>query len=456
MTQYAVCLDTPPGSGRTVGTISTYLNNNAVFNVMDFGATGNGTTDDTAAVQATINAASVNPGLQGGCVYLPPGVYKTTSALSVPQLVSVVGTSPEVTEIQPNNCNGFTFPVSGGAGPVKFGGFLIYGVGTISASIGINIPGDTTITGKVSGVEFFDLQINGFLTGIFARSAWYCAFRHLQIRNCWNAFTVNGLSVGLEIEDVRGILGTATGSGNSVGLSVDRDTTGYTAGAQVPQGIHVRGGGFNSFAIGHNHGYALWCTYTDMDCDLSTLYGVQQLSNAGGVTWDKCWFGIVGSGAGNGFQQQAIAGRDSGFTTIKDCTFVNTSVNVGCNGFNGANQQSNLTIEGCVFTGWTNIDIVVPNGGVHNRIVRNRCASTSTSFSIYENGSGTDFICYGNETAKTNHSIITATQLISSQVTLGNGAAAQTATLTNGPTAGNPTKWIPINDNGTVRYLPSW
>jgi hypothetical protein len=39
---------------------------------------------------------------------------------------------------------------------------------------------------------------------------------------------------------------------------------------------------------------------------------------------------------------------------------------------------------------------------------------------------------------------------------LTNGAAAQTATMTNGPTAGNPTKWIPINDNGTTRYIPCW
>lgn len=41
-------------------------------------------------------------------------------------------------------------------------------------------------------------------------------------------------------------------------------------------------------------------------------------------------------------------------------------------------------------------------------------------------------------------------------VALTDGAAAQVATLTNGPTAGNPTKWVPINDNGTTRYIPAW
>lgn len=35
-------------------------------------------------------------------------------------------------------------------------------------------------------------------------------------------------------------------------------------------------------------------------------------------------------------------------------------------------------------------------------------------------------------------------------------AAAQTATMTNGPTAGNPAEWMPIKFNGNVRYVPVW
>jgi hypothetical protein len=45
---------------------------------------------------------------------------------------------------------------------------------------------------------------------------------------------------------------------------------------------------------------------------------------------------------------------------------------------------------------------------------------------------------------------------LSSPVTLPNGAGAATGTLTNAPVAGNPTKWITINDNGTTRYIPAW
>lgn len=46
--------------------------------------------------------------------------------------------------------------------------------------------------------------------------------------------------------------------------------------------------------------------------------------------------------------------------------------------------------------------------------------------------------------------------LIGSSVALANGAGGSTATLTNAPVAGNPTKWVPVNDNGTTRYTPLW
>lgn len=52
--------------------------NGAVVNVLDYGATGNGVTDDTAAVQAAINAAG-----NGGCLYIPKGKYYCASGLTV-------------------------------------------------------------------------------------------------------------------------------------------------------------------------------------------------------------------------------------------------------------------------------------------------------------------------------------------------------------------------------------
>ena len=49
-----------------------------------------------------------------------------------------------------------------------------------------------------------------------------------------------------------------------------------------------------------------------------------------------------------------------------------------------------------------------------------------------------------------------STTLHKTNATLTNGAAAAAGTLTNAPVAGNPTKWVPISDNGVTRYIPCW
>jgi hypothetical protein len=51
----------------------------SVVNVLDFGATGNGTTDDTAAIQAAIDSLSST----GGKVHVPVGVYLISSPIEL-------------------------------------------------------------------------------------------------------------------------------------------------------------------------------------------------------------------------------------------------------------------------------------------------------------------------------------------------------------------------------------
>jgi hypothetical protein len=51
-----------------------------VVNVKDFGAVGDGVTDDTVAIQAAINSINL---LNGGCVYFPNGNYKITSTITI-------------------------------------------------------------------------------------------------------------------------------------------------------------------------------------------------------------------------------------------------------------------------------------------------------------------------------------------------------------------------------------
>lgn len=48
------------------------------------------------------------------------------------------------------------------------------------------------------------------------------------------------------------------------------------------------------------------------------------------------------------------------------------------------------------------------------------------------------------------------TTLLHTGTALANGAGALLGTLATSPVAGNPTKWIGIDDNGTTRFIPAW
>lgn len=87
---------TPPGTGAVSRTIVSRFNE--TVSVKDFGAVGDGTTDDTAAIQAALNYA--NTGIRVN-VYFPPGFYRTTATLSAPASYSILsGDGVEVSVIR--------------------------------------------------------------------------------------------------------------------------------------------------------------------------------------------------------------------------------------------------------------------------------------------------------------------------------------------------------------------
>lgn len=76
-----------------------------------------------------------------------------------------------------------------------------------------------------------------------------------------------------------------------------------------------------------------------------------------------------------------------------------------------------------------------------------------TSSTINSTAIGSTAASTGKFTDVTNGN---AAALIKTSVSMNNGAAGFAATLLNAPVAGNPTKWVPWDDNGTIRYYPSW
>lgn len=82
------------GTGATLRTAKAKMAD--IVSVKDFGAVGNGTTDDTTAVQAAINA--------GGSIYFPPGTYKLSSQITytmptTSSSITIFGAGPGISKL---------------------------------------------------------------------------------------------------------------------------------------------------------------------------------------------------------------------------------------------------------------------------------------------------------------------------------------------------------------------
>jgi hypothetical protein len=128
-----------------------------IVSVKDFGAVGNGTTDDTAAIQAAINTLTV--GTTGGTIYFPKGTYLVSGIT----ITSPAGTNNTLGE------NGITLE----------GEFaVIKGTAACTKVISINPPNDATF---VNGIRIKGLQIDMSLMGNLATNY------GLYIKNSYNS-----------------------------------------------------------------------------------------------------------------------------------------------------------------------------------------------------------------------------------------------------------------------------
>lgn len=97
---------TLPGDGRTVVALSAYLFNNRTFNVLDYGAKGDGVTDDTAAIHKTYLAAL----RVKGTVRFPATAaneYKITTAIPITGPVRTTADGRRGAALVCAGCNGF-------------------------------------------------------------------------------------------------------------------------------------------------------------------------------------------------------------------------------------------------------------------------------------------------------------------------------------------------------------
>ena len=82
------------GAGKSVAAVSSTVAAGGAHDVKAFGALGDGIADDTAAMQAAIDAAHAAGG--GGAVHFPPGTYSTRT-LTIHSRVHLIGMGIEAT-----------------------------------------------------------------------------------------------------------------------------------------------------------------------------------------------------------------------------------------------------------------------------------------------------------------------------------------------------------------------
>jgi hypothetical protein len=142
----------------------------------DYGATGNGVTDDTAAVQAAITAVASGGSNAVGVLVFPAGTYLISSALTLGSFIELRGMGSGISVISQSATT-----ANGVAGTdltnVGLTGLSINGPGSgsgLGVNFGLSLNNDTTY------VDLTDLQVHGFGShGIEIQSPVVCKFHRV-------------------------------------------------------------------------------------------------------------------------------------------------------------------------------------------------------------------------------------------------------------------------------------
>lgn len=142
----------------------------------DYGATGNGVTDDTTAVQAAITAVQA----AGGTIFIPAGTYLLSSVITCTGTVNLIGAGPGVSILHQSStsANGITYNAASNLTGVSVSGLSLTGPGS-GSGVGILLEGNGG-SGNVNGAVVANIAVSGFGShGVSVINATGCTFESI-------------------------------------------------------------------------------------------------------------------------------------------------------------------------------------------------------------------------------------------------------------------------------------
>lgn len=162
-----------PNTGSVARTVQGKLND--YINVKDFGAVGDGVTDDTVALQAAITAGNSAGGFKPA-VYLPAGRYKISSPIHIAlQYLKITGDGPWNSQIVYDGVTGGCLVGTNTSGYSQWH-FSDFGItGNSSSGIAIDVTKSSSLW-TLFNTEFRNLYINAGAQAIYAPQCFSAKF----------------------------------------------------------------------------------------------------------------------------------------------------------------------------------------------------------------------------------------------------------------------------------------
>lgn len=352
------------GTGAQTRTAQSKMRD--IVSVKDFGAVGNGVADDTAAIQACLDAVQTSSAL-GGTAYLPAGEYKITSTLDLPANVSLEGDG-QFSIIRVYGCDGINLLASNVIGPRRVANFWLYGNGAAAFS---GIVCDLASPGsRAQGMVFEGLYIAFFGTGVKGHGLWHTVFRSCTMNHVWIGFNLYDQNVKILIDDCRITHGGLTaGTGNAVGVQV-----GDAVSLLRPEDVQIT----NSIIFGFYQGI-VWrsCLFggvTNCDLDGCTIEGLRLVTADGGFTFRDNWIQVDSSTVNvYGINATSLGYTPSTGNILIQNNRIGNSTNTASlsYGILVGQNQTGIEIDNNALVGWAGVTSFRSDAAVRLKITNN-------------------------------------------------------------------------------------